>query len=160
MGRGTVLQTGEASPRFCLGGVRESYPPQCTGPELVGWDWALAEQTETASDVTWGTYAVTGTWDGTFFSPTMVPIPLSPYDAIPFEDPLAGRQGSTAPQELDRILGAVYSAFGDYPVSAGVESGFVVVTVVYDDGSFQERMDAEYGPDVVVVLSALRPVTR
>ncbi|WP_104167679.1 hypothetical protein [Arthrobacter sp. SX1312] len=159
MGQGTVLQAGDALPGFCLGGVRESYPPQCTGPDIVGWDWDLAPQAETASGVTWGTYAVTGTWDGTVFTPTMTPIPLSLYDAMPFEDPLAGRQGSTALQELDRIRQAVYIGFGDYPVSAGVESGFVVVTVVYDDGSFQALMDAEYGPDVVVVLSALRPVT-
>ena len=160
MGQGTVLQMGESLPRFCLGGVQESYPPQCTGPELVGWEWDLAHHKETASDVTWGTYAITGTWDGTFFTPTMVPIPLALYDALPFEDPLAGRQGSTAPQELERILQDVFSGFGDYPVSAGVESGFVAITVVYDDGSFQALMDAEYGPNVVVVLSALRPVTR
>ncbi|MBG6226258.1 hypothetical protein IWX63_002845 [Arthrobacter sp. CAN_A2] len=113
-----------------------------------------------ASGVTWGTYAVTGTWDGATFTPTMAPIPLSLYDAMPFEDPLAGRQGSTPAQELERILQDVFFGFGDYPVSAGVESGFVAVTVVYDDGSFQSLMNAEYGPDVVVVLSALRPVTR
>ncbi|MHA7284355.1 hypothetical protein [Arthrobacter sp. TMS2-4] len=119
----------------------------------------MAQQRETASGVTWGTYAVTGTWDGIAFTPTTVPIPLSLYDAMPFEDPLANRQGSGNPQELERILQDIFVGFGDYPVSGSVDRGFAVVTVVYDDGSFQALMDARYGPDVVVVLSALRPVT-
>ncbi len=122
MGQGTVLQAGEALPRFCLGGVQESYPPQCTGPELLGWDWDQVQQSERASGVTWGTFAVTGTWNGIRFTPTTAPIPLSLYDAMPFEDPLAGRQGSSAPQELARILQDIFFGFGDYPVSGGVES--------------------------------------
>jgi hypothetical protein len=154
IGQGTVLQAGEAAPEFCLGGVAESYPPQCTGPEIADWDWAQAQQSETASGVTWGAYAVTGTWNGTVFTRTGVPIPLALYDTAPLEDPLAGRQGSTGQQDLDRILQKIEG--GEHLVASGVRSGFVTVTVVYDDGSFQARMDTEYGPDVVVVLSALR----
>jgi hypothetical protein len=85
-----------------------------------------------------------------------VPIPLSLYDAMPFDDPLAGRQGTTAPHELERIQREVSSGREGYVLTAGTERGFVVVTVVYDDGTFQALMDAEYGADVVVVLSALR----
>lgn len=33
------------------------------------------------------------------------------------------------------------------------------LTVVYDDGSFQAWADAEFGPDVVAVTSALQPVS-
>lgn len=156
-GQGTVLQIGDAPPQLCLGGVAESYPPQCSGPEVAGWDWGLAQQAETASGVTWGAYAVTGTWDGSVFTRTGIPVPLSLYDALPFEDPLAGRQGTTDQQELDRILTEVYAGHEGYAVTAGVDRGFVSLMVVYDDGSFQARMDAEYGSDVVVVQSALRP---
>ncbi|RJT77792.1 hypothetical protein D6T63_14695 [Arthrobacter cheniae] len=154
IGQGTVLQVGGAAPQFCLGGIAESYPPQCTGPEIADWDWAQAQQSETASDVTWGAYAATGTWNGTVFTRTGVPIPLALYDTVPLEDPLAGRQGSTGRQDLDRILQEI--GVGEQLVASGVRSGFVTVTVVYDDGSIQAHMDAEYGPDVVVVLSALR----
>ena len=159
MGQGTVLQTGQTRPRFCLGAVQESYPPQCSGPEIIGWDWGVAEQEVTEAGVTWGTYAATGTWDGTIFTLTTAPIPLSLYDSMPLEDPLAGREGATDPQELDRILNDVFSSAEGYLLTAWVEKGFVNVTVVYDDGSFQALMDAEYGPDVVVVISALRHVS-
>lgn len=136
----------------------ESYPPQCSGPELVGWDWDPADQRETASGVTWGTYAVTGTWDGTRFATTAAPIPLSLYDPLPLEDPTADRRGAADPQELDRILDAVSSGSDGRVLTIGIERGFVTVTVVYDDGSFQEVLDTEYGHDVVVVRSALRHV--
>jgi hypothetical protein len=62
-GVGAVLQSAEHGPQLCLGGVMESYPPQCSGPELVGWNWAEMEGAESARGTTWGTYAVTGTWD-------------------------------------------------------------------------------------------------
>lgn len=156
IGQGTVLQGGDAPPAFCLGGVMESYPPQCSGPPIMNWDWDLAGGSESASGVTWGAYAVTGTWDGATFTRTGVPIPLSLYDAMPFDDPLAGRQGLTAPHELERIQQEVFSGRKGHVLTAGTDRGFVVVTVVYDDGTFQARMDAEYSADVVVVLSALR----
>lgn len=159
-GQGTVLQVGGAPPQLCLGGVAESYPPQCGGPEVVNWDWATTQQWESASGVTWGAYAVTGTWDGTVFTSTRAPVPLSLHDAMPFEDPLEGRQGTTDVVELERIQREIFTADNpDLPLTGGVDRGFVSIMVVYDDGSIQERMDAMYGPDVVVVQSALRPPT-
>ena len=156
IGQGTVLQVEGGPPMFCLGLVQESYPPQCSGPELVGWDWDTADQEETASGVTWGTYAVTGTWDGTSLTTTAAPIPLSLHDPLPLGDPLEDRQGTSDPQELDRIQQTVFFGADGHALTSVVERGFVTVTVVYDDGSFQQLLDAEYGPDVVVVLSALR----
>lgn len=160
IGQGTVVQVGDAPPQFCLGGVAESYPPQCGGgPEVAAWDWATTEQWESASGVTWGAYAVTGTWDGAVLTSTQAPVPLSLYDAMPFEDPLEGRQGTTGVSDLERIQREIFTAGNpDLPLTAGVERGFVSVLVVYDDGSIQERMDALHGPDVVVVRSALRDV--
>ena len=35
----TVLESPEHGPQLCLGGVAESLPPQCGGPDIVGWDW-------------------------------------------------------------------------------------------------------------------------
>jgi hypothetical protein len=63
----TVLESADHGPQLCLGGVMESYPPQCGGPDIVGWDWAAVAEKESASGTTWGTYHVVGTLaDGTF----------------------------------------------------------------------------------------------
>jgi hypothetical protein len=159
IGQGTVIQIGDADPELCLGPIAQSYPPQCGGPTVLGWEWASAGQSETVGDVTWGTYAVFGTWDGTSFTSTKDPIPLALYDAMAIEDPrLAGSApGSTAETELTRIqaeleLPETVEALGSY-----VQQGYVVVEVMFDDGSVQAVVDERYGPDVVIVQSSLRP---
>lgn len=59
----TVLDDGEG-PEACLGGVLESYPPQCGGPDVLGWDWdALDLPYEEASGVRWGTFVLEGVFD-------------------------------------------------------------------------------------------------
>lgn len=59
----TVLESPEHGPQLC-DGVQESYPPQCSGPDIVGWSWDDAPDAESANGTTWGAYEVTGTWDG------------------------------------------------------------------------------------------------
>lgn len=66
----TILQPADAEPMLCLGGVMESYPPQCGGPVVVGLDWGDVADAETASGVTWGTAWVVGTYDGETFTLT------------------------------------------------------------------------------------------
>lgn len=66
-GHGLVLQQEGQPPELCVGGVAESYPPQCGGPELVGFEWADAPEHESASGVTWGHATVVGTFDGARF---------------------------------------------------------------------------------------------
>lgn len=73
VGSGTVLQSPEHGPQLCLGGVFTSLPPQCGGVPLVGWDWAAAEDEESANGTTWGDYRVVGTFDGTTLTLTEPP---------------------------------------------------------------------------------------
>ena len=80
--QGTVIQVGDAPPQICLGPVAESYPPQCSGPVVTGWDWSTVSGQETAGDVTWGVYAVWGDWDGTALAVTGA-ILLALYDPAP-----------------------------------------------------------------------------
>ncbi|CAG7616788.1 hypothetical protein ACFPZL_06535 [Leucobacter soli] len=50
--------------QVCFGGVMESYPPQCSGPVLIGWNWDEHEgEFETASGVRWGEFVLTGRYD-------------------------------------------------------------------------------------------------
>lgn len=57
----TVLDDGDG-PELCLGGVMESYPPQCGGPELLDFDWPEGSYEE-ESGVRWGEYVVRGHYD-------------------------------------------------------------------------------------------------
>src|SRR5690554_552751 len=105
LGQGTVLQLEGEAASLCLGAVAESYPPQCAGPEIVGWDWAAVDGEESANSVTWGTYAVQGTWDGERFTVTEPPIMLALYDAMSIPDPLRdpANAGETPEAELMAI---------------------------------------------------------
>jgi hypothetical protein len=152
----TVMDTG--SPELCLGPVAESYPPQCGGPPLTGWDWADHEGTyDEQGDVRWGTYLVTGTWDGTSMTATQA-IPGALYDpAMPSETPtppaakpLSDKQLEAIADELRDLLPGYVGAYG----GAGTD-GHVLADVLYDDGSLQDWADATYGDHVVVVSPAL-----
>lgn len=154
-GIATVMDTG--SPELCLGPIAESYPPQCSGPPLVDWDWADHEGTyDEQGDVRWGAYALTGTWDGTAFTatdaltaalydpaspePTPTPSPATAYDDAELE------AIGTELAEVDGVLGA-YGGEGT--------DGHVFVDLHYDDGTFQAWADDSYGAGVVLVSAAL-----
>jgi hypothetical protein len=160
LGQGTVLQIDGEAPQFCLGAVMESYPPQCSGPEVVGWDWASVDGHESANGVTWGTYAVQGTWDGEKLTVTQPPIMLALYDPMMIPDPLRdpSNAGTTSEADLLTIQTELHEAGTVDVLVSGPENGHLFATVVYDDGQVQQYFDELYGPDVVVVESALRPV--
>ena len=160
LGQGTVLQVDDEAPMFCLGAVMESYPPQCTGPEIVGWDWSEVEGSESASGVTWGTYAVQGTWDGTAFTVTQPPIMLALYDPMPIVDPFTdpANAGSSTEAELTALQEKVHNDEFVEALTSWPENGYLFVHVLYDDGSVQAYFDELHGKDVVQVRSALRDV--
>jgi hypothetical protein len=59
----SVLESPQHGPQLCLA-MAQSYPPQCGGMDVVGWSWTgLAH--ETARGTSWGSYRLTGTYDGT-----------------------------------------------------------------------------------------------
>jgi hypothetical protein len=156
LGQGTVIQSGNAAPQFCLGAVAESYPPQCSGPELVGWDWQRFEGFESAGDVTWGAYAVWGEWDDTTLTVTDA-VMLALYDPAPVVDPARdpANAGTTSEADLAVVQELVIANAPVEVLTSTVENGYVFVYVVHDDGSVQQWADASYGVDVVQVRSAL-----
>jgi hypothetical protein len=86
----TVLESPDHGPQLCLGGVAESYPPQCGGPDVVGLDWGEVDGEESANGTTWGTFSLTGTWDGaslTLTRPAGPPEPPAPDQEDPFATP-------------------------------------------------------------------------
>ena len=158
-GLATVMDTGR--PELCLGPVADSFPPQCRGIPLQGWDWSQhREQYDVQGDVRWGEFAVTGTFDGTTMHVTGA-VPSAVYDpAEPADVPMpTGDAGTHGPDQagIERKLREhpMPGTLSVYPTPAGV-----VVEVVHDDGSLQARADAAYGPGAVAVVSMLVPVNR
>lgn len=153
--QGTVMDVG-GDVELCLGPVAESYPPQCSGIPLEGWSWHGIEGSETSGDVTWGAYAVQGTYDGDTFTSTAPPIMLALYDPMPIEDPTGGESGAGEEDELVALQDELPDRLGDQYLSSSVENGYLWVDVVWDDGTLQDAADGEFGDDVVVVRSAMR----
>lgn len=161
VGQGTVLQKDGEPALFCLGAVAESYPPQCSGPEMVGWAWPDDQMHESASGVTWGTYAVSGSWDGTTFTVGEMTVPLALYDPMrPEPDPHAdpANAGTNSEELLTRVQDELSSWTEATVLSSYPENGYLWATVYYDDGTLQASLDEVYGPDVVVVQSAFRDI--
>jgi len=161
VGQGTVLQKDGEEAQFCLGPVMESFPPQCSGPELLGWEWPDDGMSESSNGVTWGTYAVSGTWDGEAFTRGDMVIPLALYDPMK-QDPDPRADPANAGDNSEELLLRVQeelSAWTEVTVlSTYPENGYLWATVSYDDGTIQSYLDEVYGPDVVVVQSALRDI--
>ncbi len=159
IGQGTVLQIDGEDAQFCLGAVMESYPPQCSGPVVVGWEWPDDGMHESAQGVTWGTYALTGTWDGVQFTPTQPAIPLALYDPM-MEEPDPRTDPANAGESSEELLLRIQdelAAWTDVVVLTSYPAnGYLWASVDYDDGSIQSYLDEIYGPDVVVVQSVLR----
>lgn len=159
VGQGTVLQLDGEDAQFCLGPVMESYPPQCSGPIVVGWEWPDDGMWESASGVTWGSYAIVGTWDGVQFTPTQPAIPLALYDPMMQEpDPRAdpANAGGNDEDLLLRVQEELHTWTDVTVLTSHPENGYLWATVYYDDGTIQSYLDEIYGPEVVIVQSALR----
>jgi hypothetical protein len=159
VGQGTVIQTGDTAPQFCLGAVMESYPPQCSGPELVDWDWDAVDGEETSGDVTFGAFAVWGTWDGVELTVTEA-LTLALYDPMPVVDPLLDPEnaGDSSEADLTAIQDELTASAPFEILQLWQENGYLFVQTVYDDGSIQAWADATYLPDTVAIRGALRDV--
>lgn len=157
IGVGTVLDdAGDVA--LCMGAIMESYPPQCSGVALDDWIWDGVDGSETSGDATWGAYAVYATYDGERLTRTDPPIMLALYDTVAPEDPTGGVEGSTAEDELTPVQDDISARLGTDALTVGTDRGYVWLHVVWDDGTLQDAVDAEYGDDVVVVTSALREI--
>lgn len=155
--QGTVMDVNGAT-ELCLGAIAESFPPQCSGIPLEGWSWEGVEGAESSGDVTWGAYAVHGTYDGEGFTVTQPPVMLALFDPMMIEDPTGGRPGAGDDTELAGIQEDLPTLLGAELLSSSVIDGWLWVDVVWDDGTWQRAADADYGADRVIIRSALVPL--
>jgi hypothetical protein len=146
----TVIDDG-GGPELCLGAVAESYPPQCGGPALADFDWGDVGSEE-ASGVRWGSYALTGTFDGSTFTVTDA-IPAALYDtmAAPEEEPLAAAcddptttdTARATPEDMDATLAAA-SALPTY-ASAWLTGNTINVAVTEDAEGAEAELRRTWG---------------
>jgi hypothetical protein len=128
-------------------------PPQCDGLRILGWDWSTVAEKSTFNGVTWGSYSLVGTFDGTTFTVTQLPSPPAPPPGPPKLDlsppcpaPLGGwPRISTSLATYDAFVAAAQSP----PDFAGMwmdqqspvgDSGRDVVTVAYT-GDIERHRD-------------------
>lgn len=123
----TVLDDGDG-PELCLGGVMESYPPQCGGPELLGFEWPEGSYEE-ESGVRWGTYVVRGHYDSA--AQTFEVAEIGDEEDAPAhagdehdlgtlcEEPDGGWQVVDPERTTDEDMQAVYEAAQELPGYAG-----------------------------------------
>jgi hypothetical protein len=156
VGLGLVLDgSSGGKPGLCLGPIAESYPPQCQGLALEGWDWKEHRgDFDDAGGVKFGSFAITGSFDGTTLTYESS-VPGALYDPMPWPQPTSSAAEDHTPAELE----AVAQELQDLPGALSTYPGenLVVVDVVHDDGSLQEWVDAAYGGGLVFVHSALAP---
>jgi len=108
----TVLESPEHGPQLCHT-VMDSYPPQCGGPGVSGWDWSAVAH-ESASGTRWGGYVLVGTFDGETFALTepavvddgSVERPQS--DQANFATPCPEPAGGWSPVDPDRATDAAF----------------------------------------------------
>lgn len=85
----TVLAKPDQPAEACIGGVEDSYPPQCGGTVLSGFDWAEHPgDFEEYNGIRWGEFVVIGHFDGTTIDVTKV-VPENEYvrpQPTPHED--------------------------------------------------------------------------
>lgn len=74
----TVLARSGGRPELCLGAIATSYPPQCGGPIVIGWDWDAVDGEESANGVRWTEATVRGRYDGKAFTLTAPPMAPRP----------------------------------------------------------------------------------
>jgi hypothetical protein len=154
VGLGLVIDQ-DSGAELCLGPVAESYPPQCRGLPVDGWDWAEHRgDFDDAGGVRFGTFAVTGGFDGTRVTYEAA-VPGAVYDPMPWPQPTSSAAGDHSAAELEAIGRELQELPGALSTMPG--DNLVVVDVVHDDGSLQDWADAAYGDGLVFVHSALAP---
>lgn len=151
----TVLDPG-TGPELCLGAVAESYPPQCGGPAVEGFEWGDVGF-EQAGGVTWGSYALIGTFDGTTFTVTDA-TPAALYDPMAqpqdeglgaaCEAPETTDTTRTTPEDLDATLAAA-SALPGY-ATAWLTGTTINVAVTEDAEGAEAALRGTWGGPLCV----------
>jgi hypothetical protein len=169
----TVLESPGHGPQLCSS-VAESLPPQCGGPDIVGWDWT-AVPAESVGGTTWGDYELVGTFAGGAFTltePAVIRDPHAqptgaPVEEDPFATPCAPPAGGWVPADparaTDEALQVAQEVAAGTPGYAGLwidqqlPAGELITE---ENGNDPQRivLNASTAGDVAALDAALREV--
>jgi hypothetical protein len=158
-GTATVLESAEHGPQLCLGGVLDSLPPQCGGPDIVGWDWADAAGEESADGTTWGEYTVVGTYANGVFTVTEPPRAPEPRDEpsqvssdTPCPEPAGGWRVADAATTTQATQDATIAAA---QVAADFSGAWVDQSInpVYADGELTDGEEGSVNDPTALILN-------
>ncbi|WP_205323625.1 hypothetical protein [Glycomyces sp. YM15] len=161
----TVLQGVERDAAELCGAVAESYPPQCGGLPVSGWDWDAVEHEE-AQGVRWGSYLVTGTFDGKAFVLTEDPVPteeidMADYPELQYQEPEIGDPAEDlSAAELQAIADEIIAEFPRY-VNGGWaddQNGVAMIDTLLVTPELEAFAAERYPEDTVVFAPMLKPV--
>lgn len=148
---GTVLEqesgTDAGTPMLCMM-VLTSYPPQCGGPEVIGWNWDAVDHEE-ANGVRWSdSIALRITYDGPANTVELLEIVDSSEADSALPPPHTSGLDDATLAQLQRDLIALER-------SDILSFGGSQIEVIFDDGSIQAVFDAQFGAGNVQVSSWL-----
>jgi hypothetical protein len=168
----TVLESPGHGPQLCST-VAESLPPQCGGPDVVGWDWT-AVPAESVGGTTWGDYELVGTFaDGAFTltEPAVVRDPHAQPTGAPVEEdrfatrcapPAGGWVPPDPARATDEALQAAQELAAGTPGYAGlwIDQQLPAGELTEGNGNDPQRivLNASTAGDVAALDAALRQV--
>ena len=161
----TVLQGIERDSAELCGMVAESYPPQCGGLPVTGWDWSSVEHEE-AEGVRWGSYIVTGTFDGKSLVLTEDPVAtadvdMEDYPNLQYEEPEIGDPAEElSAEELQVMADELAEEFPRYVYGgwADEQNGVALVDTLLVTPELEAYVAEHFPEDTVVFSSMLKPV--
>jgi hypothetical protein len=161
----TVLQGIERDAAELCGAVAESYPPQCGGLPVTGWDWDAVDHEE-AEGVRWGSYIVTGTFDGKSLVLTEDPVPtaevdMADYPALQYQEPEIGDPAEDlSAEELQAIADELAAEFPRYVYGgwADEQNGVALVDALLVTPELEAYAAEHYPEDTVAFSAMLKPV--
>ena len=168
----TVLESPEHGPQLCSS-VAASLPPQCGGPDVLGWDWSTVPA-ESVAGTTWGDYELVGTFADGAFTLTEPALPRdlradpgsSPVGEDRLATPCAPPAGGWVPPDpalaTDEALQAAQAVATGSPGLAGlwIDQQLPAAELAEGNGDDPQRivLNASTAGDVGELEAALREV--
>ncbi|MCH7229815.1 hypothetical protein L0U85_02915 [Glycomyces sp. L485] len=161
----TVIETPEHGPQL-TGAVAQSYPPLGGGLDVAGWEWDAVEH-ETAQGTSWGSYVLTGTFDGEAFRLAEDPVPsdeidMADYPHLEYTEPeMPEPSEELSAAELQGVIEELAEEFPEVVSGGSVdeEHGVARVDTTLVTPELRSHAEARYPEGTYVFSELMKPVS-